>query len=67
METDAQSLHQSCISVARRIKGTSAAGEVRVTDAHPGGGRLVTDTGGKDEEGSDTENLFKMEQLKPSS
>lgn len=69
METDTQSLRESCISVrllARRIKGGSAAGEVRVTDAHPGGGILVTDAEGKDKEGGDTEHPFKMEQPKSS-
>jgi len=47
-----------------RIKGRSTAGGVRAT---PGGGILVTDAEGKNEEVSDTENRFKMEQLKSSS
>lgn len=58
VETDTPSLHQSRISarlLAGRIKGGGVAGEVRVTDAHPGGGLLVADTEGKDEEGRDTE------------
>lgn len=43
VETDAQSLHQfaSICLLARRITGSDAAGEVRLTDAHPGGGTLV--------------------------
>lgn len=48
------------------LKGT-AAEKVRVTDAQPGGGKLVTHTEGKDEEGGDAENLIKMEQLNASS
>lgn len=37
-----------------------------MTDAHPGGGILVTDTE-KDEECSDTDNRLQMKQLKSSS
>lgn len=68
-EADTQLPCQSCISIrllAGRIKRGSSTGEVRVTDAHPGGGILLRDLERKDE-GGDMENPFKMEQLKSSS
>ncbi len=58
---------QSCLSVrllARRIKGWSAAGEVRVTDAHPGGGIHLRDAETNDEEGSGMENRNGATQVK---